>query len=125
MIQRKQSIYLLLVVLVGIISALAFDWSENILILVLYFVSAALSLLSIFLFKNRKMQINLNWLNLLLNILLIGYLAFALSNLPGGFENPEKGIGGLGAFVSIGLLYIANRLIKKDEELVKSVDRFR
>ena len=71
------------------------------------------------------MQIRLNNLNIFLNILLIGYLAYGLSNLPGGFSDSEKGIGLLIPFISIALLFIANRFITKDEKLVKSVDRFR
>lgn len=125
MIQRKQSIFLLLTALIALIFSFAFDWSEKIIGIIFYLASALLSLLSIFLYKNRKLQINLNWLNILLNILLIGYLVYVLLNLSGGLSNPEKGIGTLGAFISIGLLLIANRYIKKDEELVKSIDRFR
>lgn len=135
MIQRKQSIYLFLAALVSGISAwvadlwkIAKEWmqpEDNLGTLLLFLVSAILSLLTIFLFKNRKLQMRLNGLNILLNILLIGYLAFSVSKLPGGFSDSEKGIGLFVPFVSIVLLFVANRLIKKDEKLVKSVDRFR
>lgn len=135
MIQRKQSIYLFLAALVSGISAwvadlwkLAKEWiqpEDNWETLLLFLVSAVLSLLTIFLFKNRKLQMRLNGMNILLNILLIGYLTFSVSKLPGGFSDSEKGIGLLIPFVSIILLFVANRFIKKDEKLVKSVDRFR
>lgn len=135
MIQRKQSIYLFLAALVSGISTwvadlwkVAREWmqpEDNLATFLLFGVSALLSFLAIFLFKNRLMQMRLNSLNIFLNILLIGYLAYVLSALPGGFSDSEKGIGLLVPFVSIVLLFIANRFIKKDEKLVKSVDRFR
>ena len=62
--------------------------------------------------------------NIILNILLIGSFIFSLLTLPGG-ENPEKGIWAIVPLITIVLLSIANRLIKKDDNLVKSVDRFR
>ena len=135
MIQRKQSIYLFLAALVSGISTwvadlwkLAKEWiqpADNWETLLFFGISALLSVVTIFLFKNRKIQMKLNGVNLILNILLIGYLAYSLSTLPGGFSDSEKGIGLLVPFISIVLLFIANRFIQKDEKLVKSVDRFR
>lgn len=135
MIQRKQSIYLFIAGLVSGASTwlanlwvIAKEWmqpEDNTITLLLFLVSAVLSILSIFLFKNRKTQMRLTTVNIVLNILLIGYLAYSLTNLPGGFSGSEKGIGLFVPFISILLLVIANRFIKKDEELVKSVDRFR
>ena len=135
MIQRKQSIYLFFAGLVSVISTWvanlwksAAEWiqpEDNLETLLLFGVSGLLSLLTIFLYKNRKLQMRLNGLNISLNILLIGYLAYVLSNLPGGFANSEKGVGLFVPFVSIALLVIANRFISKDEKLVKSIDRFR
>lgn len=134
MIQRKQSIFLFLAGIFSAVSACvgnlwktAAGWiqaEDVIVLLILFLLSTVLSLSSIFLFKNRKFQMQLGLLNILLNILLVGYLAYSLSNLPGGFDS-EKGIGLLAPFISIMLLIIANRYIKKDEKLVKSVDRFR
>lgn len=135
MIQRRQSIYLFLASLVSGISVWVTnlwkstsEWiqaQDDSVVLLLFIISSFLSLVAIFLFKNRVLQMRLGSLNILLNILLIGYLIYCLSTLPGGFSNSEKGIGLFVPFVSIVLLWIANRYIKKDEELVKSVDRFR
>jgi peptidoglycan/LPS O-acetylase OafA/YrhL len=134
MIQRKQSIFLFLAGLIGAVSTwfadlwkVSTEWvqpEDNTVTLLLFLLSAVVSLAVIFLFKNRKLQIQLNTANVFLNVLLIGYLAYSLSNLPGEF-NSEKGIGLLVPFVSIILLLIANRFILKDEKLVKSVNRFR
>ncbi|WP_322970846.1 DUF4293 family protein [Faecalibacter sp. LW9] len=137
MIQRKQSIYLFLAGLISMIFAVNLDKlvdislnflsdpSKGDLIFSLaFFFSAFVSFLSILLFKNRKLQITLGWVNIILNILLIGSFIFSLLNLSGG-ENPEKGIWAIVPLISVVLLSIANRLIKKDDDLVKSVDRFR
>jgi hypothetical protein len=48
-----------------------------------------------------------------------------LLSLPGEPANSEKGIGLLLPVFSIVLLALANKAIKKDESLVKSVDRLR
>lgn len=96
----------------------------NIIFSIAFFFSAFLSFIAILIFKNRKFQMLLGGLNIILNILLIGSFLFSLLNLPG--ENiSEKGIWALVPLISIVLLSIANRLIKKDDDLVKSVDRFR
>ena len=107
---------------------LAKEWiqpEDNWETLLFFGISALLSFSAVFFFKNRKLQMRLNGVNIILNILLIGYLAYSLSTLPGGFSDSEKGIGLLVPFASIILLFIANRFIQKDEKLVKSVDRFR
>jgi hypothetical protein len=135
MIQRKQSIYLFIAALVSGISTwfadlwvIAKEWmqpEDHVLTMALFLISAVLSVVTIFLFKNRKTQMMVTGMNIVLNILLIGYLAYSLTNLPGGFSDSEKGIGLFAPFISILMLVIANRFIKKDEKLVKSVDRFR
>ena len=137
MIQRKQSIYLFLAGLISMIFAINFDKLFDITLDFLsdpsngdtifslsFFFSAALSFLAILMFRNRKFQMTLSILNIILNILLIGSFIFSLLNLPGGFV-PEKGIWAIVPLISVVLLSIANRLIKKDDDLVKSVDRFR
>ena len=137
MIQRKQSIYLFLTGLISVIFAVNLDklvdislnflsdpTKGDLIFSIAFFFSAFVSFLSILLFKNRKLQMTLGWVNIILNILLIGSFIFSLLTLPGG-ENPEKGIWAIVPLISVVLLSIANRLIKKDDDLVKSVDRFR
>lgn len=81
--------------------------------------------LSIFSFKNRKRQILLNTISIIINALLIGVLAYWLLNLSGGIDFPEKGIEPVFPLVAVICLLIANVYIRKDERLVKSVDRLR
>lgn len=81
--------------------------------------------LSIFSFKNRKRQILLNTISIIINVLLIGVLAYWLLNLSGGIHFPEKGIEPIFPLIAVICLLIANIYIRKDERLVKSVDRLR
>jgi predicted membrane channel-forming protein YqfA (hemolysin III family) len=129
MLQRKQSFWMFLAVL----SAVAlFAVSQNILffgkIPVVKMVGIALILIgffSIFSFKNRKRQMLLNRISIFINALLIGLLLYGLLNLSGGKNFPEKGIEPIFPFLAIICLLIANRFIRRDERLVKSVDRLR
>ncbi|MFD2726668.1 DUF4293 domain-containing protein [Hyunsoonleella rubra] len=90
-----------------------------------FLASGALSLITIFLFKNRKLQFVLGRLNIILNFFLLGFFVYLSLNLSGETEVSEKGIGMFLPIVSIVLLALANKAIKKDEDLVKSVDRLR
>ena len=100
----------------------AFDSLEY---MILFLASAALSLIAVFLFKTRQTQFVLGRLNIILNLILLGLFIYRLLTLSGETANSEKGIGLLLPIVSIVLLVFANKAIKKDEALVKSVDRLR
>ena len=135
MLLRIQSLYLLLAficsgvlssitflviksgVTVGIIDSLAF--------IVLFLVSALLSFISIFLYRSRQTQFVLGRLNIILNFILLGLFIFRLLNFSLVINGSEKGFGLLLPAFSIVLLALANKAIKKDEYLVKSVDRLR
>ncbi|NNE76768.1 MAG: DUF4293 domain-containing protein [Pricia sp.] len=136
MIQRIQSIYLLAVILIsGFLPFWVNLWSDaqgneiyaknEILISLVFYASAVLAMISILLFKNRKNQFVLNRLNLILNLFLLGFFVYRSLNLSGETLVSEKGIGMLIPVISIVFLVLANRAIKKDEDLVKSVDRLR
>jgi len=102
--------------------------SQNLNILaitVLFFVSTVLSLSIIFLFKNRKLQFVLGRVNILINLILLGLIAYQSLNLSGETLVSEKGIGSGIPIIVILLLVMANKAIKRDEDLVKSVDRLR
>ena len=84
-----------------------------------------LGFLSILSYKDRKRQIQLNNISLIINALLLGLLAYWLLTLSGGINFHEKGIEPVFPLLSILCLLIANVYIRKDERLVKSVDRLR
>ena len=90
-----------------------------------FLVSSALSLFSIFINKNRKNQFVLGRLNILINFYLLGVLIFESLSLPGETYVSKKGIGVFLPIIVIVFLAMANRAIRKDENLVKSVDRLR
>ncbi len=136
MIQRIQSLYLLIVVILSSLllstfplwvneSAVVKFTSDYTLSLIGVSLSGILALISIFLFKNRKFQFILGRINILINFFLIGFFVYWSLNLSGEMEVSEKGIGMFVPLVSIVFLVLANKAIKKDEDLVKSVDRFR
>src|SRR5690625_6798441 len=95
MIQRKQSIYLFLAAIVSGISVWvtnlwksATEWvqaQDDLVVLLLFIISSLLFLATIFLFKNRILQMRIGRLNILFNILLIGYMVYVLSMLSGCF----------------------------------------
>ncbi len=136
MIQRIQTIYLLLsaAVSAGLIFVLHL-WTnsedlpvfakDEYLYLGLFLGSALLSLVSIFSFKNRKFQFVLWRLNIILNFILLGFFVYQLLMPPRESHISEKGVGIFIPILSIVLLVLANKAIKKDEDLVKSVDRLR
>ena len=136
MLQRIQTVYLLLAAAlcggVSMVFPYGFDQQgvelfvkQQPLLIGLCFGSAALSLGSIFLFKNRKLQFVLGRINILLNFILLGVFVYWSLTISGETMISEKGIGMLIPIISIVLLVLANKAIKKDEDLVKSVDRLR
>ena len=137
MIQRIQTIYLLIVA--GISAGLTFLvnlWvtieevvvfaKDEIVYFSMFMVSAILALIAIFMFKNRKFQFVLGRLNIILNFILLGLFVYRSLSISGETSDvSEKGIGILLPIFSIVFLVLANKAIKKDEDLVKSVDRLR
>jgi len=129
MIQRVQTLFLLLLVLAqfslfmmgGEISIMG----SSIIIKSISITSLFFGLLAIFSYKNRKRQILLNQFNIFINALLIGLLIYWLLNVSGGINFPEKGIELTFPLISLIGLFFANFYINKDEKLVKSVDRLR
>ena len=87
--------------------------------------SAVLIVLSLFNYKKRQLQFVLNRLTIILNFVLLGVFVYHSLSLPGESLLSMKGIGVLFPVISIVLLAMANKAIKRDEDLVKSVDRIR
>lgn len=136
MLQRIQTIYLL--VSAGISGGLIFVfhlWTtindtefyakDKLLFLGLFLGSATLAMIAIFMYKNRQTQFVLGRLNIILNFILLGLFVYRSLKISGEINISEKGIGMLLPIFSIVFLVLANKAIKKDEDLVKSVDRLR
>ncbi len=91
----------------------------------LIFASMALAVISILSFKKRQTQFVFNRINIILNFVLLGVFVYKSLSLSGETLVSEKGIGVFIPIISIVFLVLANKAIKKDEDLVKSVDRLR
>ncbi len=135
MIQRIQTLYMVLViVLMCVVSNFlpifkingeSIFYSSDLISLILFLCVSVLTAISIYRYKNRKQQFVINRISIILNFLLVGFMVYRLLNISGGTAVPEKGIGMILPLLSIFLLSFANKAIKRDEDLVKSVDRIR
>ncbi len=135
MIQRIQTVYLAAAFIVtGVLpfvfplwvtKGVPYYFMESMLYTSLLGLSTVLSMLSIFFYNKRQHQFVMGRLNIILNLILLGLFAYRELNLPGGANASEKGIGMFLPIAAIVFVALANKAIKKDEDLVKSVDRLR
>ena len=137
MIQRIQTVYLLIALIIsGVLPYLfplwtmsdgkEFHFVSDSIYTILLGLTTTLTLVSIMYFKKRQHQFVLNRLSIILNLILLVLFVYRSLNLSG--ETPavsEKGIGMFLPIVAIVFLALANKAIKKDEDLVKSADRLR
>ena len=85
-----------------------------------------LTLLVIFLFKQRKMQIILTRMSYILILGLIVLLYLNIDKIPEGLgATIEYGIGLYVPVAALAFNFLASRAIKNDEKLVRSLDRLR
>ena len=138
MIQRIQSVYLLLTTLFSVLflsMKMFVFWNKAVIVgsvevimplAILLILIAAISIITIFLFKNRKLQLKLSMVLLVLSIILllsVAIYAFILSEKYNAHLQFRINL----IFPVMVLIFsiLAYRRIKKDEELVKSYDRLR
>ena len=142
MIQRKQSI-LILIVALGLIALNLFlppskmfnaseqvkdFFQESILrktFQPITILGTVLVVLELFVFKNRSLQMLVGKIAMFINIYLVGVVVYWSLKVSGGVYTPEKGIWIAVLALNVCLLAISNKWIKKDDNLVKSVDRIR
>jgi hypothetical protein len=140
MIQRLQSVWLLLAAAAAFCSIKLSFYSGNMIIenqsrrveltaqsnLLLLILTAGVgiaSLIAIFLYKNRKMQMRIVLITLLVSLLNLGlYYSEIKKYVPG--EGNISLWAVFAIFIPI-LLFFAIRGIRRDEKLVKSLDRLR
>ena len=131
MIQRIQSIYLLVAAIamtlisfkvpVYTLNETLFMAQDDTKMFILTIVGAIFSLLGLFMFKNRKFQMKLIRLTVLIQMI-IGVRLFML------FNKFEVALNNTLLFLmvfSLTALIMAYRGVKKDDDLVRSVDRIR
>jgi len=138
MIQRIQSVYLLLVTMAciayifvpfgqvraetGLLETLAIKQVTPIMIEDI--VVAVVAFASIFLFNNRKLQMKIVLINILLSVVLIGLFIFGLTQHI-GIQNYVFKIGAILPVFVLLFNALAYFSIKSDEKLVRSMDRLR
>ena len=130
MIQRIQTIYLLMISIVAILGIFLFTPTEFVgfglltpVVLKIYFVlTGGLSTLTLILFKRRKTQLSLNRLHYFFQILASIGLVYEITNT----YDLEALLLWLTIPISILiLLLLSSNAIKKDEDLIRSIDRLR
>ena len=150
MLQRIQTVYLLLASICMVVSlltnlavftfggeivnfqAMGFYMNEEIIfstwgLFIIGNIAAVLSVLIVFLYKNRMLQIRLASFNLFMILGYYGLIAFYILK-----RNPEANsvfenvsIGMITPFIAIVLIYLAIRKIGADEALIRSLNRIR
>ena len=103
--------------------------SSSYLLFLLAILSTALPLLTIFLFRNRQLQMKLTFLNILLGIGLMVMIYLKANNFAAQnatvFKASSYKVAAALPILSIILSIMAFRGISADEKLVKSTDRLR
>ncbi len=138
-IQRVQSIYLLVAGITssalfalpfatapaqadGMLQDGAFDINDHYALLVMTILIVLLSFVTIFLYNNRVLQMNLGKLNIVLLLGLIGVAGYLFRTLS---VTTSLGLGIMIPALVFVFVLLANRNINKDEKLVRSADRLR
>ncbi len=145
MIQRIQSLFLLLAaasfgalffiplalsdtVTTQFLSDRMYDVTDHPVLLGLTALGSALALVSIFLFRNRPLQLKLGYIIIVLAILLPVAAFLLFMNESASLDASAQVMDQAGMFLpALAIIFgvLANFFIKKDERLVKSMDRLR
>jgi len=124
MIQRIQSVYLFLIaILMAVLAIMASKviWWQSLVFAIL----GIISLVAIFLYKNRKKQMQIAAILLLASIIIFGYYSYFCWEVLHFRPDIVTAVGGLVSGVSVILAFLSIRAIRKDEKLVRSADRLR
>jgi peptidoglycan/LPS O-acetylase OafA/YrhL len=141
MIQRIQSIWLLLAGVAGLLtyklplwqgklqdgSVKKFMGPESLLLFTLIVVTSLLAFVTIFLFKNRSQQKGLALIGALLSIAIVALEYFLVDDYIQGLNLMENSwqFGAILPILMVFLFFLARAGIVKDEKLVKSLERLR
>ncbi len=144
MIQRIQSVFFLLAAgsfgaLFGLpiatstapatpfLEDLVFNVLDQPLLAAIAGLGAALALATIFLFRNRTLQVRLGFVVVALAFLLVGISYFQYTNLAAAQSGGGLTLGP-GLFIPAGAIlfgWLATFFVRKDEKVVRSMDRLR
>ncbi|MDZ7846692.1 MAG: DUF4293 domain-containing protein [Owenweeksia sp.] len=134
MIQRIQSLYLLLAAIASgvlifflplyTISGIVHYILGDPTFMILTVLSTIVSLFSIFRYRNRQQQVVSGRINIILNFVLFGFILYLFFSDPSA-EATGLGLASFMPIVAVVFISLANRSIMKDEALVRSADRLR
>lgn len=109
-----------------IVQKVAFPKLFNLALSILQLIIILLAVITIFRYKNRHAQIKMNYLNIFLNVILIGGIFFFTSEIENILGvSSDYGPGVVFPLLSLIFIFLANNYIKKDEKLIRSADRLR
>jgi small-conductance mechanosensitive channel len=134
MIQRIQTLYLFIVTILQLTSVLWIrdrllfsgknvDLLSHYILLIPTILLVVIPFWNIFQFKNRKGQFVVNRLLLLLSLLLMGNQLLGYMNIE-AYAQDQIWVT-ISYLLTVILLALSNRAIKKDEDLVRAADRLR
>ena len=139
MIQRQQTLWLLLATAAAVLSFLfpfvtgktidrngmpadiALMADSSFLLLIATIASVALSAITIFLYKDRKLQMRLCLIGILLAIAILALYITGMNKI----SKSTLALFAVLPFLVLAGYYLAFRNIRKDEKLVKSLDKLR
>jgi peptidoglycan/LPS O-acetylase OafA/YrhL len=141
MIQRIQSVWLLLAGFAGLLTYKLPLWKsvvsdgtekkfmgpQSLLLFVIIVGSSLLAWAAIFLYKNRKLQKQLCWLGVFLSLVIIVLEYLLVVDFKQSLNLTESSwqIGAILPVLMVILFIMAISGIRKDEKLIKSLDRLR
>ncbi len=145
MIQRIQTVFLLLAAIAffllfqfpfaisdianpGFLADKDFDIFDNIILIILTVLGGVIALISIFLYKNRPLQIKLSYFIIIIGILLILVAVVLFYNEAANIFDKvgiKDGLGLFMPFLAFIFGFLAAKFIRKDEKLIRSADRLR
>lgn len=99
-----------------------FNIQDDMGLIILTVLGGILTLGAIFLFKNRSLQMKISNLSILVALGTVGFLGFLISKETTTFE---MGFGIAAPILAIVFSALATLFIKKDDKIVKSMDRLR
>ena len=104
-----------------------FVGSENLALFASIVATCVLGFVTIFLFRNRKLQKNLATLGVFLSLGIIALEFFIVDNYKKSLNFMESSwkIGAIMPILMVILFFLAYQGIRNDEKLIKSVDRLR
>lgn len=105
----------------------AYNVQDQIGLMVLFGLGGILALASIFLFRNRLLQMRISIFAFIANLIgvVLGVIFFMQNSSDVGDRTINDGIGLYLPVVAMILTLLAHRFINKDEKLVRSMDRLR